>query len=229
MVDVYALRHQVCDKRDVPFLADDAASERRHPLHAQDDMTDRPNIEILICTIDGGIENVPKVLLPSRPDVGYLVSWQHDTEGHYDLPESLSGRKDVRITHLPGRGLSANRNHALSQACGKILLIADDDVRYGPDSFDNILRTFGKYPDASLICFQALDEQGEPMRAYPGFPHKYEERPYGSFVCSWEIALRNSDGHPGNYPIQYNRAAYQPLLHKEAILSCLFICGKIMQ
>lgn len=159
-------------------------------------MTERPKIEVLICTIDGGIESVPKVLLPPRPDVGYLVSWQHTAEGHCDLPESLSDRKDVRVTHLSGRGLSANRNHALSQARGEILLIADDDVAYGPESFDNILRTFGKYPDASLICFQALDEQGKPMRNYPDFPHKYEERPYGSFVCSWEIALRNSSALP---------------------------------
>ena len=34
-------------------------------------------LEILISTLDDGINGVAAMLLPKREDIGYLVSWQH--------------------------------------------------------------------------------------------------------------------------------------------------------
>lgn len=153
-------------------------------------------LEVLICTIDEGIENVPSVLLPPRSNVCYLVSWQHAKMNSRELPVCLCERTDVRVFHLLGKGLSANRNHALSKAKGDVLLIADDDVSYRPEYFDNIMKAFELHPEASIICFQAIDEAGKAMRVYSANAYKYEERPYGSYVCSWEIALRNRPDIP---------------------------------
>lgn len=155
-----------------------------------------PMLEILICTIDGGIARVSRILRPRRADVRYLVSWQYTTAERPAVPAQLAERDDVRVIPVAGKGLSANRNHAFGQAKGDLLLLADDDVRYGEADFDRVMAAFGKYPEADVICFQAKDEAGNPMRSYPLLPCRYEQRPYGSYVCSWEIALRNRKNLP---------------------------------
>lgn len=155
-----------------------------------------PMLEILICTIDGGIARVPQILLSRRADVCYLVSWQYTSETCPPVPAQLTERADVRVIPVAGKGLSANRNHAFGQAKGDILLLADDDVRYADGWFDRVTEAFGRHPEADVICFQAFDEAGKPMRAYPEQPYRYEQRPYGSYVCSWEIALRNRPDVP---------------------------------
>ena len=48
------------------------------------------SIDILICTIDHGIQNVPGVLLEPMPGVRYVVSMQY-TDSQYldDIPSVL--------------------------------------------------------------------------------------------------------------------------------------------
>ena len=46
-------------------------------------------LEILICTIDDGINRVAEMLMPRREDVGYLVSWQLRDARDAQVPESL--------------------------------------------------------------------------------------------------------------------------------------------
>ena len=67
-------------------------------------------LEILISTLDDGINGVAAMLLPKREDIGYLVSWQHSEGKNIALPEELR-RDDVKICNLAGRGLSRNRNN----------------------------------------------------------------------------------------------------------------------
>ncbi len=153
-------------------------------------------IEVLICTIDDGIRKAAKVPMVPQPDVRYLISWQHSQEGDFTLPAALAGREDVQVIHLKGKGLSANRNHALAHATGDILLLSDDDTHYIPDFFSNIHKAFREHPGADIITFQALDEDGGLIRPYSSTPYRYEERPKGSYVCSWEIACRRRSRLP---------------------------------
>ena len=95
----------------------------------------------MICTLDEGVHQIKALLMPVQPRISYLVSWQHSAEQSesrtngsattlarkYPLPEWLKERPDVRVVHLAGRGLSRNRNCALSHAQGDWLVIADDD------------------------------------------------------------------------------------------------------
>lgn len=147
-------------------------------------------VDILICTIDDGIGRVPAVLLPPAEGVRYLVSWQLSDSVPRTVPEALGHRCDVSVHTLRGRGLSANRNHALSLAAADIVLIADDDVRYMPETIIRLRQAFTDYPEAGIITFQATDYNGYPLRTYPSSTYTYGHRPRGSYVCSWEIACR---------------------------------------
>lgn len=153
-------------------------------------------LELLICTIDEGIEATPHILLPQRQDVRYLISWQQDRIKAHDIPEVLRKRDDVRVVEMQGRGLAANRNNALAHATGDVLLLSDDDTQYRMEYFDRILQAFATHPEADFICFQGLDLTGAPIRPYPSQPFFYESRPYGVYYCSWEIAFRRSPQVP---------------------------------
>lgn len=139
-----------------------------------------PDIEILICTIDKGIERVPCVLMPPMEGVGYVLSVQ--TTGRYTadmLPKALAQRHDVCITYVRGCGLSRNRNNALAHAKAPIVIVADDDNRYLPSYIDTVRRAFAENPDADILHFQAETPDGKPLHEYPS-----------DWVCSVEIAMR---------------------------------------
>lgn len=152
-------------------------------------------LELLICTINEGIKRVPDVLLPEVENVRYLVSWQQTGTIHLDLPESLN-RPDVRVCKLEGRGLAANRNNALKNAQGDILLLSDDDTSYTAEKFQIVLKRFKTYPKADIICFKATDQEGNEIKHYASQPFIYAKRPKGTFFSSCEIAFRRSSNLP---------------------------------
>ena len=96
-------------------------------------------LEILICTIDDGINRVNHTILPPIGYIKYLISWQRTNDNKTDIPNALLDREDVRIVTMKGKGLSANRNNALANATGDILVLADDDAKYTPEYFKTIL------------------------------------------------------------------------------------------
>lgn len=133
-------------------------------------------LELLICTIDEGIQTVAEHVLPEREDVRYLVSCQYTTARPPVVPQALE-REDVTVTFLPGKGLCRNRNHAFSLAQGDILKICDDDEVWMPQYFDAILSAYAHDPELDLAHFQAIG----PRKVYPP-----------SFVSSFEITVRRS-------------------------------------
>lgn len=153
-------------------------------------------LELLICTIDEGITKIPSLLLPPERGVGYLVSWQQSGNVAHLLPAELAERADVRVVCLQGKGLSANRNNALHHATGDILLLSDDDTRYRLDYFKRIVAAFEDNPAADIITFRAINEDQTLIRPYPEHTYTYDKRPYGSYVCSCEIALRHNRALP---------------------------------
>ena len=125
-------------------------------------------IEVLICTIDERIKNVIHTISTPRPDVCYLVSWQQTSSVQLVPPQELLERNDVRIITLKGKGISANRNNALVHSKGDILVISDDDCRYTAEYFNNIRTAYSSYPNADIISFQAIDENGKAYKnCYP--------------------------------------------------------------
>lgn len=152
-------------------------------------------LELLICTINEGVRRVPNILLPQIENVRYLVSWQQTGTVSIGLPEELN-RPDVRVITLEGRGLAANRNNALKNAQGDILLLSDDDTKYKAENLQNIIKKFRTYPKADIICFKAVDAEGKDIKHYAEQPFIYAKRPKGSFFSSCEIAFRKSPNLP---------------------------------
>lgn len=161
-------------------------------------------LEVLICTIDNRIARLPAILQPPRPDVAYLIAWQHTTTPQAP-PRALTSRPDVRIINVEGCGLSANRNAALRAAHGKLLLIADDDVVYTPTAFDTIQQAFNSHK-ADIICFQALNQDNQPLKPYSPNPFDYAHRPRGTYFTSFEIALR-ANPHLPQFDTRFGIAA----------------------
>jgi glycosyltransferase involved in cell wall biosynthesis len=77
-----------------------------------------------------------------------------------DLGPVLSRYADrLSIRHVRSLkgGLSVNRNIGLNLARGEILAFPDDDCRYYPDTLENVLASFDRYPTASLVLGTIYD------------------------------------------------------------------------
>lgn len=145
-------------------------------------------LQLLICTIDRGIDQVTQLILPPATDISYVVSWQHSTTNeHRDVPASLL-RDDVQVFHLEGRGLSRNRNNCLRHASADVCLICDDDCRYTASGLQAILDTFVSHPDTDLATF--VMQNPYCSKPYPTTSIDLKHRPKGYYPTSFEIAFR---------------------------------------
>ncbi|MDX9745125.1 MAG: glycosyltransferase [Syntrophales bacterium] len=149
-------------------------------------------LDILICTIDEGIENIASILQEERSDVTYIVSHQITDHKFRQIPPPLKVRNDVVISHIKGRGLSANRNNALSLARGDIAVLADDDILYLTDTFHQVLNSFDENPDAEVICFKiknmAFSGEYKPYPARPTRINKLGRYPISSIEIAFRVA-----------------------------------------
>ncbi len=149
-------------------------------------------LDILICAIDRDIEHIPDMILPRIEGIRYVISLQYTDESYLsNIPQELALRDDIVVVTLPGRGLSRNRNNALSHSNGDIRLTADADNRYTVEGLKVVRDTFDKYPDADIICFSALSYDGKPMKKYPMATVDYADaRRLGYYPSSHELAIR---------------------------------------
>lgn len=154
-------------------------------------------LEILICTIDQGIRQALKVPYPEVIEgVCYLISWQQKNEELCEFPSDYEPREDVKIVITKGRGLSKNRNIALSHATGDLLVFSDDDTSYKPEYFERIKGAFSANPQADIITFQAVDESFNKIKQYAKNSFLYEHTPRGFYYSSWEIVVKNKPNLP---------------------------------
>lgn len=106
-----------------------------------------------------GIRRVSSMNLPILDSTEYVVSWQ--AHENAQVPAELAKRNDVRIFRFGGRGISANRNNALSHARGLVSLTADDDLVYDAPALKNALeRTIDM--DGSALAVFAYDGPDAP-------------------------------------------------------------------
>lgn len=159
-------------------------------------------LELLICTIDEGIERLQGHLLAPAADVRYLVSWQF-TGPRPQVPEWLASRTDVRVLQLAGRGLCRNRNHALAHAEGDILKICDDDELWERADFDAILSTYARHPEYDLVHFQVR-----------GLNKIYPPR----YVSSVELTLRRATAGKLRFDERFGLGAEQLCAGEEEVL-----------
>ena len=160
-------------------------------------------ILVLISTIDDGLRRVPNNLLSPETDVWYVVSWQRTdsslSSAAAEAAARLGTRTDVRLTTLAGHGLCRNRNHAIATAISyldhpledAIFVIADDDERLLPDSFDRLRAAYQHYPrmDGALWRLRSTEE-GQYLKHYPNDLTAYGHHPRSYYPSSVEMTFR---------------------------------------
>lgn len=144
-------------------------------------------LQILVSTLDKGINNVAQLVLEPKDGISYLVSWQHSNDEIIELPKELK-RDDVEIHNLEGRGLSRNRNNCLRHATADVCLIADDDCTYTYEQLQEVIDTFKKNPDVDIATFKFYGEASN--KYYPTYSFDLSSFPKGYFISSIEIGFR---------------------------------------
>ena len=150
------------------------------------------NVDILICTINEGIEKIPSILMSPMEGVRYVVCMQYTDEKALDkVPMNVMTRKDVKLYVHESKGLSKNRNFAFDWSDADILVIADDDNRYTPEYIERIRKAYADNPNADIICFAAESYEGMAMKKYPASKMSYDEAlRKGYYPTSMEMTMR---------------------------------------
>lgn len=144
------------------------------------------HLQVMISTFGkNGIERVAAANHPHTDGVEYLVSWQ--TDGETEIPQALI-RNDFKIVRSFTKGLSVNRNIAISNATAPILLVSDDDVAYSKEGLRAIIDGFDAHKDADIITFRYASSGRN--KYYPSDSVSLSTPPKGYFVSSIEIAFR---------------------------------------
>lgn len=144
-------------------------------------------LQVLICTYGpDGMERLCSHVPPEVGGVEWIVSWQ-TPEVSPQIPAVL-GRPDIKVRPTQTRGLSVNRNHALSLASAPYILIADDDLEYNPSALTALMEAF-RTTDADIICCRYTC-RGAYAKAYGEGDFPLRRPPKGWYVTSFEIAAR---------------------------------------
>lgn len=144
-------------------------------------------IDILISTLDDGIFGLDKVLLPPNPLIKYIISWQQTKEYYNIIPPTLI-RNDVQVFALEGKGLSRNRNNALSHSTSDICMISDDDVRYNLDGIKAVCEYYQQHQDVDVVTYKFSSKFNQ--KKHPDYSFDIRESPKGFSVSSIEISFR---------------------------------------
>jgi glycosyltransferase involved in cell wall biosynthesis len=100
-----------------------------------------------------------------------------------------SASENLRIFHFNELGISKSRNRALSKATGDFLLFTDEDVALLDGFSRTITGAFEKNPQADIITFQCLNQEGQLRKKYSDRPFWHNARTLMR-VSSVEIAIR---------------------------------------
>lgn len=141
-------------------------------------------LQVLICTLGReGLRRVAEMALPRIAGAGWIISCQSEPTV---IPPQLS-RDDIEVYFTPTRGLSKNRNHALSKSRASYCLIADDDLIFTTEGLETVIRTLDARPEVDVATFRC---DFPFKKVYPDTETDLPATARGYYVTSYEIALR---------------------------------------
>jgi glycosyltransferase involved in cell wall biosynthesis len=171
-------------------------------------------INVLISTLNEGIQKVPNVLQIEQSGVTYIIVHQFTVEKYKDIPKELI-RPDVKIVQVNEKGLSKSRNRAIELADAEIAVLADDDVRYLPNTLEIIRAAYAKLTDADGICFKIKTPEGSSeYKEYSNTLVKLK-RNFVHYPSSIEITFKVQPIRSGNIRFD-NRFGLGSELYKSA-------------
>jgi len=149
-------------------------------------------IDILIATLNDGIENISDIFLEPQDSLTYKVSHQITNDKDYrQIYKKYANRQDVKIVVHYTKGLSKNRNYLLEISNADIGVIMDDDIKLIPNIYEVLFNAFISNPQADIITFQTSQTNNTYNRdkKYSPIPYKHTLKSIAS-VSSIEIAFK---------------------------------------
>lgn len=142
-------------------------------------------LDVLISTIyKDGIERVAQMNLPEVNGVRYIVSWQ--MPGTENVPSTLI-RPDISVCPHNTKGLSVNRNYALSKSTGDLCLIADDDLIYTSEMLLRVIAAFERHSEIDMALFKF---DSDDNKRYADYEYDISSPPRFFYVTEVEMAFR---------------------------------------
>ena len=121
-------------------------------------------LEILVATMNRSSLAFLESMFPHDSYLNYRLLIINQTTEDCLLK---SDHDHIRVINSFERGLPNSRNLAIENAVGPYCLIADDDVKYQPNFYDDIIEGLRKFPEADMVTFQLINEKGALHRSYP--------------------------------------------------------------
>lgn len=121
-------------------------------------------LEILVSTMNRSSLAFLESMFPHESYLKYRILIINQTTEDCLLS---SDHEQVRVINSFERGLPNSRNLAIKNAEGPYCLIADDDVKYQKEFYNDIVKGLDKYSEADMVTFQLINENGELHRRYP--------------------------------------------------------------
>lgn len=147
-------------------------------------------INVLISTLDQGIERVKRVIECELSYVHYTIIHQISDEKFRVKSDTFENRSDITLITSNELGIAKSRNIGIRNAVGDIAILADDDVEYKEEFFEIIRNTYETNRNVDVACFKIQTKLNEP--SYKA----YEEtkgvitNPFNRYLSSIEITFK---------------------------------------
>ncbi|MEY8847530.1 glycosyltransferase [Psychroserpens sp. XS_ASV72] len=105
----------------------------------------------------------------------------------------VSDNPKIKVLNSFEFGVPKSRNLAIQNASFDICLMADDDIVYKPNLHKTIIEAYKKNEDASMVSFEAVDEDENKYTNYPseGIHTKKSLKK----IYTWVISFRRAHYH----------------------------------
>lgn len=153
------------------------------------DVETRPDIEILIATMDRENLDFLELMFPNPLPEKVAVLIVNQTEDKI----LVSKNPKIRVIHAKGRGLSKSRNMALENATADICVFTDDDVIFLKNFDKKIRQAFAHFPKSSALRLRYENRPGEWTKTYSKEPIKNLSWLDILNTSSIEIAVKRRD------------------------------------
>ncbi|WP_298902685.1 glycosyltransferase family A protein [uncultured Psychroserpens sp.] len=101
-----------------------------------------------------------------------------------------SENSKIKVINSLERGSPASRNLAIQNATKDICLMSDDDIVYQSNLLKTIEMAYANCPEASMISFEAIDEDGQLYTNY--YPEGEHTKETLKRIYTWVITFRRS-------------------------------------
>jgi glycosyltransferase involved in cell wall biosynthesis len=102
----------------------------------------------------------------------------------------VSKKSNIRVVNSFETGLSKSRNLALKHTNADIALFSDDDTEYLPEVLQTVQDAYRSFPEAALISFQYLRDNGEITKIYQNESGYQTHKLHKQSLSSIEISIR---------------------------------------